>query len=140
MLDRLGLLAAEIEADVAARLKALRDKGAAGEFATVQRQAPALAQFSRSEAKRHQELAIQKAENTRAQKRKVLDAGRSVADALAKRGSPVPADLLDLLERADRVGPERIEAARSTVDALSSGCSTSPTARKPLRCRAWPRN
>lgn len=116
-LQRHDLLTTEIESDIAGRVRSLSELTAAGNFATVQRQAPDLILFLRRETQRQQEIAIQRAESVRAQRQKVLDAARSVADALAKRAMPLPDELNDVLRLGSRLQSGELAAARKSVDA-----------------------
>jgi len=138
-LRRNELVTDTIEKDIAGRIKALSDQLRAGQFAAVQKQAPQLAAFLRSEKLRYQQLAIAKAEAARKQRQQLVDAATSVAFALKQQNKPIPAELARVVDRARSARLDDVPTMRAEVDkafrALVSSAARRPIASGDLAAR-----
>lgn len=115
-LKRSELLTSELETDIEARIDALSVQLRAGQFAALQRSAPTVTAFFRSEKHRYQQIAIANAEAQRKQRQQLIDAASSVAGALRQQSKPVPPALDAVISRARSARIDDIPGLRAEVD------------------------
>ena len=114
---RHGGLGEETERAIADSLSRLTTLFEAGRHLDVQKQAPQIATFLRSETERLIREAIAAAEAARGRRRRIADAARSVCAALEALGRPIPKPLVDVTAKVSRAGEHELEELQATVDA-----------------------
>ncbi|KAA5598992.1 hypothetical protein [Blastochloris sulfoviridis] len=114
---RHGGLGAETERAIAESARRLADLFGAERHLDVQKQAPQMAAFFRSETERVEREAVAAAEAARSRRRRVADAARSVCAALEAAGRPVAEPLRGVTARA-LVAPEHeLDDLQAVIDA-----------------------
>ena len=114
---RHGRLGEGTERAIANSSKRLADLSEAGRYLDLQKQAPQLAAFFKSETERVVREAVAVAEIARSRRRRIADAARSVCAALTAAGRPIPDALRDVAAKASVVAEQELETLQAAVDA-----------------------
>ena len=110
---RHGRLGEGTERAIADSSKRLADLSEAGRYLDLQKQAPQLAAFFKSETERVVREAVAVAEIARSRRRRIADAARSVCAALTAAGRPIPDALRDVAAKASVVAEQELETLQA---------------------------
>lgn len=114
---RHGGLGAETERAIAESAQRLADLFGAERHLDVQKQAPQMAAFFRSETERVEREAVAAAEAARSRRRRIADAARSVCAALEAAGRPVAELLRGVTARALVATEHELDDLQAVIDA-----------------------
>lgn len=116
ILARYGLKDQALENSLVERRQSLRDLLAKAKFQELQSQAGLQADFLRAKAAELEKQALASIEAAKARRRRLSDAARSVASAIAATGQPVPAELREVIVRSLNAEDHALPGLQSVVD------------------------